>query len=255
MMRSSRPLAIAGAASALTVLAAIAPALFRRMETFRVQTVEVTGTRYLTPEATLLASGITDSASVFDDTDEWADRLRAERLIANAEVHRRLPGTLRIDVVENEPVALIRTPELRPVDANGRVLPIGVGAADLDLPVIAMQTQLDADSVADDRTLRLIGGLLSIHAYDTALAGAVSEIDEAHGGGLRFLLREPAHAELLLPDGPSARTLQQVLLAFDHMRSDGEQTGETAYERLTRIDARYEDELFVTTRPARANGR
>lgn len=255
MIRTSRPLTIAGAAFALTVLAAIAPALFRRMEAFRVQTVEVTGTKYLTPEDALRASGITDSASVFDNTEEIADRLRSERLVANAQVHRKLPGTLLIDVVETEPVALIRTPELRPVDGNGRVLPIGVGRDDIDLPVIAARTELDDDSIADERTRHMIDGLLAIRAFDTALADAVSEIDEAHGGGLRFLLREPPHAELLLPDPPAERTLQQVLLAFEHMRSDRQENGESAYDRLTHIDARYEDELFVTTRPARANGR
>ena len=71
-----------------------------------------------------------------------------------------------------------------------------------------------------------------------------------------MLLREPEHAELLLPDPPDARTLQQVLLAFEHMKTDATDPGSsTAYERLTRVDARYEDELFVTTRPAGGRGR
>lgn len=255
-MMISRPLAIAFAAIVLTALAALAPALFRRMDAFRVRTVEVSGTHYLSPERALALSGITDSASVFDDTDDWAERLRAERLVANAEVSRKLPGTLRIDVIETEPVALVRTPELRPVDSRGRVLPIAPGSDELDLPIVVHVAEIDDDSAVDERTRRLIDGLLTVRAYDAALAATVSEIAEALGGGLRMLLREPDQAELLLPDPPDARSLQQVLLAFEHMKTDAPEPGvSTAYERLTRIDARYEDELFVTTRPAGGRGR
>jgi hypothetical protein len=256
MSALSRPLVIASAALALTVLAAIAPALFRRMDAFRVQTVEVSGTRYLAPEAALALSGITDSASVFDDPDAWAERLRAERLIAAAEVTRKLPGTLRIDVVETEPVAFVRTPELRPVDARGRVLPIAMGGTDLDLPVIMGVAEIGSDSVADDRTTRLIEALLVVRAYDAALAAAASEIAYAKGGGVSLLLREPAHAVLLLPDPPDARTLQQVLLAFEHLRTEAPEPGApTAFDGLTHLDARYEDEVFVTTRVARVQAR
>jgi hypothetical protein len=252
----SRPFLIASAAIVLTALAALAPVLFRRMDAFRVRTVEVSGTHFLSPERALALSGITDSASVFDNTDDWAERLRAERLIADAAVRRRLPGTLRIDVIETEPVAFVRTPELRPVDARGRVLPIAPGSEDLDLPVIGHTAEIGADSAADARTRRLIDGLLTVRAYDALLAAAVSEIAEAKGGGLLLLLREPEHAELLLPDPPDARTLQQVRLAFEHMKTDAPDPGSsTEYERLTRVDARYEDELFVSTRPAGGRGR
>jgi len=252
MNRFSRPLVIALAASLLTLLAALAPLLFRHMDAFRVRTVEVSGTRYLPPEQALALSGITDSTSVFDDPDVWAEQLRTQRLIADAEVRRKLPGTLRIDLIETQPVALVRTPELRPVDARARLLPIDVAGTDLDLPVIVPGATFDDDSIADERTARLVHGLLAVAASDAALAGAVSEVTEARGGGLRFVLRSPAHAELLLPDPPDARSLQQVVLAFDHMRVDEpDAAGTTAYDRLTRVDARYEDELFVTTRPAR----
>jgi hypothetical protein len=252
----SRPILIATAATMLIGLAALAPALFRRMDAFRVQVVEVSGTHYLSPERAVALSGITDSASVFDDTDAWAERLREERLVADAEVTRRLPGTLLIDVIETEPVALVRTPELRPVDSRGRVLPIAPGSEELDLPIVVHMAEIGDDSATDERTRRLIDGLLTVRAYDATLAAAVSEIAEAQGGGLRMLMREPEHAELLLPDPPDARTLQQVLLAFEHMKTDATDPGSsTAYERLTRVDARYEDELFVTTRPAGGRGR
>jgi len=207
----------------------------------------------MSPEAALAASGITDSASIFDDTGDWAERLRAERLIADANVRRRLPGTLRIELVEALPVALVRTPELRPVDAQGRLLPIDVAGQDIDVPVIMPAPEFDADSTADEATTHLIDALLQILAYDRELGSAVSEIGRATGGGLRLILRDPVHSELLLPDPPAERTMEQVLLAFDHMRSESDGGGSTAtaLDRLTRIDARYADELFVTLRSRR----
>jgi hypothetical protein len=95
-----------------------------------------------------------------------------------------------------------------------------------------------------------------VRAYDAALAAAVSEIADAKGGGVSLLLREPAHAVLLLPDPPDARTLQQVLLAFEHLRTEAPEPGaRTAFDALTHVDARYEDEVFVTTRAARVQAR
>jgi hypothetical protein len=211
----------------------------------------------MSPEMAIAATGITDSSSVFGDTEDWASRLRSERLIADATVRRRLPGTLRIELIEAEPVALARTPELRPVDVRGRLLPIDVAGQELDVPVITRPTEVMDDSTADETTTHVIAALLQIRAYDPNFASAISEIGPAKGGGLQLILREPEHAELFLPDPPTGRTLQQILLAFDHLRTEDTDGGDgsSALDRLTRIDARYADELFVTLRPRRTGSR
>jgi hypothetical protein len=204
-------------------------------------------------ESALAATGITDSSSVFEDLDGWTDALRGERMVADARLVRRLPGTVRIEVVEAEPVALIRTPELRPVDARGRVLPISLAGQNLDAPIIAHATELNADSIADEATIRLIAALLRIRAQDAALAHDVSEIGPAHGGGLRLRLRWPEHAELLLPVVSDARKLREVRMALEHLRSESTPSigaTVTALERLARMEARYPNELFVLLRPA-----
>jgi hypothetical protein len=247
-----RWLAVPGVALLFTIIATLSPYVFRRMDSFRVRQIEVSGTRYMAPEAALAASGITDSSSVFDDFDAWAARLRSERMIEDARLMRRLPGTLRIEVVEAEPVALIRTPELRAVDATGRLLPMRLAGADLDVPLVTGRAKVGADSVADRTTNRLIAAFLYIREFDEGLANRVSEIARAAGGGVKLTLRAPAAAELLLPDPPEERSLREVLIAMDHLRSETE-TGLalTALDRLARMEARYPDELFVMLRPAR----
>jgi len=252
-MNRLRRLAVPAAAVLLTLLAAVAPHAFRHMDAFRVRRVEVLGTRYMPAERALAATGITDSSSVFEDLDGWTDALRGERMVANARLLRRLPGTVRIEVIEAEPVALIRTPELRPVDALGRVLPIRLAGQNLDAPIVAHVAELDEDSIADPATLRLIAALLQIRSHDAALAHDVSEIGRAAGGGIRLRLRWPERAELLLPVVPDARTLREVRMALQHLRSDITQAkgrAVTALERLARMEARYPDELFVMLRPA-----
>jgi len=255
MSALGRWLAVFGTASVITLVAALAPFGFRHMDAFRVQRVEVSGARYMSPQAALAATGITDSSSVFDDLGDWADGLRSERLVAEVRVHRRLPGTLRIDLVEAEPIALVRTPALRPVDARGRLLPIELAGQDMDVPVIIDRTSIGEDSVVDAGTARLIAGLLDVRSRDAGLAGSISEVGYAPGGGLVFILRSPRFAEVLLPEAVSERTMQQIRLAMDHLRSEDREAGSKsgALERLARIDARYADELFVTLRSPRAN--
>jgi POTRA domain, FtsQ-type len=250
-----RWLIIAGVAALITTAAALAPLGFRRMDAFRVKRVEVTGSRFMTPEAALAATGISDSSSVFDDPEAWIERLRAERLIADARVEQRLPGTVRIELVEAQPIALVRTPELRPVDARGRLLPIALAGELLDAPIVAERAKFGADSMADSMTVRLIGGLLDVRALDAPLADRISEVGWAGGGGLRFVLQQPDNAELLLPEHPEGRVLHEVALALEHLRMDRRDTTDrnTAFDRLARIDARYADELFVSLRSRATN--
>lgn len=256
MKALERWLAVCCTAIVITVLSAFAPIVFRRMETFRVERIEVSGARYMSAQAALAATGITDSSSVFDDVTGWTDSLLARRLIDDARILRKLPRTLRIELVEAEPVAFVRTPELRPVDAKGRLLPIEPAGQHIDVPVIIGQTAIGVDSTVDAETARLIDGLVSVRLNDEGLMRSVSEVGYAPGGGLLLVLRYPRFAQILLPESPSAHTFQQIRLAVDHLQSeqDGEtESGRTAFERLARIDARFADELFVTLRSYRAN--
>src|SRR5690606_612129 len=70
------------ALAVFVTLAAQAPLLLRRMEAFRVQRVEVLGTRYLAPHDALAASGIADTSSVFDDPapDRKSTRLNSSHV-------------------------------------------------------------------------------------------------------------------------------------------------------------------------------
>jgi hypothetical protein len=130
-----------GLVAGLAVVAATplwGPPLLRPMAFFGVRRVEVVGTRYLAPTVVVEALGLRPQATVFDDLDDLAARVRALGGIESVEVGRRLPATLRVVLREVEPVALADGPEgLVPLGADARPLPFDVTRAPVDAPVVA----------------------------------------------------------------------------------------------------------------------
>ena len=78
----------------------------RRLSFFSIRRVELVGARYLDAAAVARALALPEKASVFDSKREWTGRVRALPGVLDAEIGRRLPGTLRVRVQEAEPVAL-----------------------------------------------------------------------------------------------------------------------------------------------------
>src|SRR5690606_23949297 len=111
--------------------------------------------------------------------------------IATASVHRRMPNTVIIRITETTPVAFARTPELRPVDARGRVLPADPTFTDMDLPVIDALARVDAaGAVLDSATIRTAAVLGRLQDLEPALAPWVSHATPMDDG-VRLVLRGP----------------------------------------------------------------
>jgi hypothetical protein len=244
---------VAAAGAAIVTAAALAPGLLRRAEMFRVLDVEVLGTYLLPAASAVQASGIADTSSVFDDSGVWRDALRGHPLVADARISRRLPGTIVLHIKEPEPLALVRTPALRPVDGTGRVLPVPPGTAELDLPVVAGDAAPDADGfVKDEAVLGVLDVLLRVRTAQPSLWPWISEAQPARGGDVRLTLRWPDDAELWLPAAPDAQRLEEVGLVLAELgstRSGPDTTDATMpaeLGRLARIDARFHEQIVVT---------
>jgi cell division septal protein FtsQ len=127
-------------AGALTtgLAATAAPGFLQRLDYFRVRRVEIAGLQYLAPAKVIAALGLESNATVFDDLAAAGRRLASLPGVISAEVQRRLPGTLEIQVVEATPVALIaRRGGLAVLDSSGNVLPFDPAVSAPDLPVAA----------------------------------------------------------------------------------------------------------------------
>lgn len=110
---------------------------FRHLEFFRVRRVEIAGLQYLDAARVIRAAKIAPDASVFDEHEPMAVRLRALPGVAGAEIGTRAPGTLRIELHEAEPVALSpKGDRLAMVNERAEILPFDPLGSAPDLPVL-----------------------------------------------------------------------------------------------------------------------
>jgi len=234
---SWRVLAWAGAAMIVMVLWMTAPLGLRRLRFFRVRQVEIVGIRYLDADQVLAALRLSPTASVFDETEPLAERLRGLDGIADASVIRRPPGSLEVIVREIEPVALVMGERgaLAPVDADGRQLPFDL--AGLDLPVVR--------SSAGDSSV--VGLLARVQAVDPALFQTIDAArrTETTRGDVLLELGGGAHRVLLNRDaGPEV--IEAVVLVARDLAAKARPYAE--------LDARFAGQVVVRRRSSAGGG-
>jgi cell division septal protein FtsQ len=134
-----RRLALLAAAGAVMVTALVwlVPLGLRQIGFFRVRQVELVGLRYLSPDTVLARIDLGRDRNVFDPLGPVEQRLSEVPGILEAAISRRLPGTLRIAVREEAPVAFARGREgLVPLDAEAHPLPYDPAQRPFDLPIV-----------------------------------------------------------------------------------------------------------------------
>lgn len=220
----------------VAVAAGFAPRALRDVEAFRVQRVEVLGTRYLEPYTVVRAAGFTRASSVFDDRQAWRSGILTLPLVEGVRVHRKLPSTVTVEVWEVEPVALVSGASLRPVDRRGRVLEIDPAGTVLDLPIVT-GAPVRGGRVGDGGAAAL-GVLVALRAGASELADQVSQV-EVRPAALRLVFRD-GRTEALLPIRPSETQLAQLHLAYADLTARGE------LGKVSRIDVRFRDQVVVS---------
>ena len=217
--------------------ATVAPRALRGVDTFRVQRVEVIGTRLMEPYDVVRAAGLVRASSVFDDPDRWRAGVMTLPLVTGVEVRRRLPSTVEITVTEVEPVALVAGPELRAVDASGWLLPLDPAGASLDLPILG-GVEAKGGKLVPAEAARALEALVALRRDAPELAERVSQIERG-AGMLRVVFRDET-AEALLPLDATELQVRQLRLAFADLRLRGE------LPRVRRIDLRFRDQVVVS---------
>ena len=239
-----------------------APPLLQTLPTFRVERVEVVGTRFLAPDEVAARADVPGDASVWDEPDRWRQRVEAHPLVERARVRRSGFHTLEISVEEVEPVALAAASgALRPVSADGVLLPLDPARHGLDLPILLLGGSggtsgtgdgadgsgdgEDPDAGADDRidvehlegveARTLVRVLSRLRAEEPGFVAKISSLRVLEDGGIEVSMVEATHAgTVLLPPEEPARALRRVELAL------GEQEGAVA-----RADARFRNQVVL----------
>lgn len=213
------------------------PGLLATLPAFRVERVEVRGARYVSAEEVTRLLAIDPDASVWDDPSEWENRVRAHPMIREVTVRREGLRALEIVVVEKRAVALVATPDLRPVNGEGRLLPLDPAAAALDLPVIPGPARVEGDSLVDPE-LRDLAALLDVLDRSVPeFVSIVSEVRRAEGGGYEFSMLPSADAGVVvIPAADPLRSLRRVSFAL----------GQIDDPRVARADARFAGQVVLT---------
>jgi cell division septal protein FtsQ len=168
------------------------PAVLRRIGFFKIRRVELVGVSAAKPADLVTAMRIPRKANLFDDLGPFQARALAFPGIRSAEVRRRLPGTLVVEVTEARAVALApRAGRLMMVGRNGKFLPFDPAVSAPDLPVVDQPDPIVA---------RVLGRLQEI---DPELFSRVVTASQVGGdvvldlGGRRLWLRPDVSGEVI----------------------------------------------------------
>lgn len=102
-----------------------------------VDEIIIEGNSRITEEEILRVAGISGGMNILTVNSGYAkEGLLAHPYIEEVKISRKLPGTVRIEIIEREPYALVLFDELRVMDKKGIVFKEYEAMDSLDLPVI-----------------------------------------------------------------------------------------------------------------------
>lgn len=219
-----RRVVLLGLAVALIVGAiAVTPRLLRHVSFFRVRRVELVGLHYLAPDRVLDALDLGAQRNLFDPLGGVQNRGLAIPGVIGLRIARRLPGTLRVTVEEQIPIAFAPGPNgLVSLDASARPLPYDAAVTGFDLPLVPRP-----DSV-------LTRALAAVQAVDSTLYEAIDGAHRAADGSIALDLDRRV---ILLPPAPTPDGVRAVAMVRWHLMQSG--------QPYAALDARYSGWVVV----------
>jgi cell division septal protein FtsQ len=212
--------------AALLALAAASPLLLRQVPFFAVRRVEIVGAQYLAGEQLVTALHLAPDQNLFDPLGAAEESVTAVPGVERAWVSRRLPGTLRVTVVEREPVGLVSTDTgMVPLDCDGQPLPYDPARAGVALPILEQ-----ADSI-------LTRALCVVRASDSTLFDAVQTVRLGRGQDVVLDLQDQ---RVWLRSAPTTTDIGAVAAVRRHLASTGRSFAE--------LDARYQGRVYARGR-------
>ncbi len=129
-----------GAAGVAALLWFGLPIVLRQMDFFTVRRIELVGARYTTVAQVHEALALPSGSSLFDPVKSLRDQVGQLPGLQTVQIHRRLPGTLRVVVRERDAIGLAMVDDLlRLVDQDGHVLPFDPAYVAVDLPIVSAE--------------------------------------------------------------------------------------------------------------------
>lgn len=174
---------------ALAILALVIAGGMWLRDSSLVAVKKVTVTGLTGPQAGRIAAQLEAAARDMTTLHVRGDQLRAVTepyaVVKDLRVSTDFPHGLKIDVIENTPVAAISVNGAKtPVAADGKIIR---GASQNDLPIVPLKVAPTGASVADGTARHAIAALA---AAPEALRARVTRASTTHDGGLTLELRD-----------------------------------------------------------------
>jgi cell division protein FtsQ len=165
----------------------------KHSEVFQLSQVEVTGTRYLTPEILTALIPLDLNKNIFElDILSIKTSLEAHPYVRFASIGKKFPGILKISIDERVPVAMILFNKIYLIDIEGYLLPKQLQNTNVaDFPIISgisLKRLKPGMQISDERivhTLSLVGLIRSSYPD---LSTQISEILLKNNGDLSLIL-------------------------------------------------------------------
>jgi cell division protein FtsQ len=202
--------------------------------------IQVNGCKHLQPETVIRQAGIHPGDNILSlDLTEISRRVTAHPWVASAVIAREIPDSIRIDIEERQPFALVRGREFYLVDPQGRAFVQAFPGEYPDLPIIS---GMDPASVGPGRDLPqeavVLLSALYLESRDYLPWRLISEIQWTPTGGLKLYTLRDGIAINLGAGDYSAR-MARLGRVLRYLEERGLQ------HQLQSIDLAYHDRVFV----------
>lgn len=217
------------------------------MGVFDLRRVEVRGNNILTRAEVVEAMALPLIGSVFEvDLSAVQERVEVLNYVYGVRLGRKLPHTLFIDIVENQPMAYVAAAEYYILTAEGETLPLPHRRFDLELPTVSgadsTLNALTAGHVGEHEQLRQAWEILNyFHVFFPNLYRDLSELVFTDNGEITLYMAETSTAVRL--GGQDLERRIAMLDAFLLTIS-----GKRSLMDYSYIDLRYERQVIVRER-------
>lgn len=236
-LRLFRSLLLFAAATAVAAWCAVS---ILRAPALRVARIDVTGTRHLAGGDVLaLLQGLRGRNILLVRLDDWRGKVLACPWVADATLHRSLPGTIEVRIVERTPIAIGRSGDtLFLVDEHGEEIDrYGPRYADFDLPIVdGLAREGGKEGGVNERRAQLASRLLHDVSSRPDLARRISQVDVSDPRNAVVLVDEET-ARIRLGDERFVERLQSYVDLAPALRQH--------VPAIEYVDLRYGERVYV----------
>lgn len=189
---------------------------------FSIEAIEISGEGRATREAVEKLSGVSIGQNIFTVApDEVARMVEAHPWVKRAEVSRRLPRTVAIELVEHEPALLVALGHLYYANRQGEIVKRYTPGEKEPLPIVTGLTREAVEADDASTKVRLLQAISFLDALrSSGVEGEVAEVHLDPALGLSFTLRG-AEPTVVLGEAPFGPRIERWRAVRDALSKRG----------------------------------